>query len=109
MAKNMYSTMTSYLISIIAIESSEILEEATYEKRDEQGQIIEVGVKYQAEVSTGDARKARYSIKLPNHKKLFTDEQLEEGIYAKFSDVTVSFIDTKKKDVYFKASKITTE
>ncbi len=101
--------MNAYLINILCSETSEILEEALYEKKDEHGNVLEKGIKYLAEIRDGEATRARYTVKIPGGKRMITDLQLDEGICVKFSDVSVSYIDTKKKEVYFKANKIIVE
>lgn len=82
-----------------------IAQSAKESTNDETGEVSKY-VRLDVEVPRGydELSRCRFSVKIPNGKLQITDKELEEAYYTvTFQGLSVSYVDTTKGVVYFRA------
>ena len=110
--RNVYGVMGQLLLHQLEETDLEALSvsEEERERKDPQSNAtlgVDGFVKVTAEVPKGNGllSRLRFDVKIPDGRLKVTEEELAEKTFAvSFVDLEISFIDTSRRQIYFKAA-----
>lgn len=112
--RNIYNVMLDSLAQQLLSLPFEVLsaEQQSKEILDGEGKstgMTDTFLRFEVEVPRGYGifSRCRFAVKIPNGQEQFTNDELNNGIFVSFDDLTVSYVDPSRRVVYFKSNNYT--